>query len=124
MTATGELRESPIRRMPLTARCLRQKTSGTGSLPDSFSFITADRPNIIITTVKEACDSEEIIIRVYEAYGKRTRVGFTLGVDAGGICEVDMMERKVVAEKKNVGRGFQEEFKPYEIKTYRVALSG
>lgn len=53
---------------------LAAKASGTGSLPDSFSLITLDRPNIIITTVKEACDSEEIIIRVCEAYGKRTCV--------------------------------------------------
>ena len=96
------------------------KAAGTGSLASEYSFISADCPNVIITVVKEACDSEDIIVRAYEANGKRTKAEFTLGFDVEYISEVNMLETEEMEKMELYGNTFKVVFKPYEIKTFRV----
>lgn len=99
------------------------KTNGKGKLPGTFSFISADKPNIFITTVKKACDGDDMIVRAYEAYGIRTKTAFNLGINIRSAEETDMME--TASEKllfSGSGSSFDAEFKPYEIKTLRIKI--
>ncbi|HAH87947.1 MAG TPA: alpha-mannosidase, partial [Armatimonadetes bacterium] len=48
-----------------------------GSLPSRHSFISVDRPGVIVDAVKQAEDSGSTIVRLYEAYGSRGPVTLT-----------------------------------------------
>lgn len=50
----------------------------SGLLSQEQSFISIDRENIVVTVIKEAEDSNDIILRAYETIGKETRVDFKL----------------------------------------------
>ena len=73
-----------------------------------------------MSTVKESCDGEDIIVRAYESQGKRTAVEFTLGWEAESVTEVDLMEQTEYARVTCNDRCFRAEFKPFEIKTFRI----
>ena len=45
--------------------------------PASQSFFQVDRPNVVIDTVKQAEDSADWIVRLYESHGARCRVRLT-----------------------------------------------
>ncbi len=68
------------------------KTGGNGNLPQSFSFVKADKDNIIIDTVKKAEDSSNIIIRMYEAENKKTITNISFGVDVKRCYICDLLE--------------------------------
>jgi alpha-mannosidase len=70
------------------------RTGGSGNLPQSFSFVKADKDNIIIDTVKKAEDSSNIIIRMYEAENKKTRTNISFGVDVKRCYICDLLENK------------------------------
>lgn len=44
-----------------------------GSRPESASFLSVDSPNIVISTVKESEDGDDLIVRCFEATGRQTR---------------------------------------------------
>lgn len=97
------------------------KSNGTGSLNDKFSFASCNKSNIIITVAKEADQSEDIVIRAYEATGVRTNAGFTLGFDFSDVDEVNMLENKVIGEVSKLENGFSTQFMPFEIKTFKIS---
>ncbi len=99
---------------------LATMSEGTGTLTSSYSFVSADCPNVIITVAKEACDNEDIIIRAYEANGMRTKAALTFGFDAAEVTEVNMMETEVVEKFAVEQNKIHTMFQPYEIKTFRV----
>lgn len=99
------------------------RAGGKGRLASRYSLVSTDCPNIIVTVAKEACDGEDIIIRAYEAYGKRTKTAVTLGFDAAEISEVNMLETEEVAKTECAENVFHTIFRPYEIKTFRVVRS-
>lgn len=49
-----------------------------GALPPVYSGFSVDQPNVILETVKQAEDGRGLILRLYEAWGARTRVRLTL----------------------------------------------
>jgi len=49
-----------------------------GILPQEKSFIEVDKENIIVSVIKKAEDSEDIIVRAYETRGISTDVNFVL----------------------------------------------
>ena len=125
MPHSGDWRSAGVSNEAYSFNCplIVKKTSGGGILPTQFSFISADKPNVFITTVKKACDNNDIIVRAYEAYGMRTRTTFNAGINICSVEEVDMLETK--SEKMlsvNDDSSFETEFKPYEIKTIRIRI--
>lgn len=122
MPHSGDWREAEVVKEAFAVNCplVAAKATGNGSLPAEYSFVSADAPNVIISVAKEACDSENIIVRAYEAHGKRTKSRIQLGVDIVGACEVDMLEEKVYEKLMVINNSFATVFKPYEIKTFRI----
>ena len=68
---------------------------GDGSLENTFSFVSCDKENVIIDTVKKAENSDAIVIRAYDAYNRRTKAEFTFGIDVKKAYLCDMMENKI-----------------------------
>lgn len=49
-----------------------------GSLPAVYSQFQLDQPNVVLETVKKAEDGRGLILRLYEAWGTRTKAALTL----------------------------------------------
>jgi len=68
-----------------------------GQLPDTYSLVSCDTPNVILETVKKAEDSDDMIVRFYEAFGARGNAEIRLapGFTKAYLC--DMMENELEA---------------------------
>ncbi len=93
-----------------------------GSLPEKLSFITLNKDNVILETVKKAEDSDDIVVRMYECYNRRTEVKLTFFNDFIKICECNLLERDIneISFEKN---SFSFTIKPYEIKTFKISCA-
>lgn len=87
-----------------------------------WSMLKIDQENVILEVVKKAEDNEDMIIRMYEAYGKRSKVKIDLSfLKVKEAYECDLMEQ-ILVEKAYQYKDFELNFKimPYEIKTFRL----
>ncbi|MFA7672486.1 MAG: alpha-mannosidase [Clostridia bacterium] len=92
---------------------------GTGNVEGYKSFISCDMENVIVDTIKIAEDSNDMIIRVYECFNRRTVCNLSFGFPVISVAECDLMENDIaVREVKDDELEF--EIKPYEIKTFRI----
>lgn len=94
--------------------------SGSGNLSDCFSFISCDMPNIVIETAKKAENGNGLIIRMYDAWDKKSNPKIKLAVPAKKISLCDMMENNI--EEIGSGNTFIVPVKNFEIVTVRVEL--
>jgi len=51
--------------------------SNKTDLPESASFFNIDKENVIVTTIKKAEDTEDMIIRMYDTKGENSRVNLS-----------------------------------------------
>lgn len=92
-----------------------------GNLPEELSFMKIDQENVFIEVVKKAEDSDEIIIRLYEAYNRRCKATIQFFKELEYVTETDLNEKDIdslIPEND----GFNFEIKPYEIRTFKVKL--
>lgn len=75
-----------------------------GNLPGSLSFIEVNPGNILLSAMKSHEDSDDLIVRVYESEGKAT---------TSAKIRLPLIEREWIAD-----------FKPCEIKTFRIPADG
>jgi alpha-mannosidase len=73
-----------------------------GKLPKSGSFLSVDKPNIIVSAIKLAEENNDIIIRCIETDGTKTEAKLDLAF---------------------AGTQWSGEFNPFEIKTLRLNRS-
>ncbi len=86
------------------------------------SFISTDKDNIIIETVKPAENGDGIIVRLYDCENSLTKATLTFAEGMlESVEECNLMEEKE-ADIEACGNSFTVSVKPYEIKTYRVRL--
>jgi alpha-mannosidase len=74
-----------------------------GDRPTSASFLSVDAPNVVVSVVKQAEDSDDLIVRCYETAGRATTATVNLGL---------------------LHRQWTGSFHPLEIKTLRVPRAG
>jgi alpha-mannosidase len=77
----------------------------------------------MVDVVKKAEDNDDIILRLYEAYGRRSNVDVILsGLPTGYvITECDLLEKLIDGEFECPDENrFAFTIKPYEIKTFRL----
>jgi alpha-mannosidase len=90
-----------------------------GQLPAEMSLFRVEPESIVLSAVKKAEDSDELVLRWYEIDGKRTTASITLPKEAKAACETDLLEREI--GPANLSRKtLSLETGPYEIKTVRV----
>lgn len=90
-----------------------------GALGAELRFLTVDRENIIVETIKKAEDTHAIVVRAYEAHGQRNKTTFTFAKQPYQVFEVDMMEENPKSLKSKSHK-VELLFTPYEIKTLLV----
>ncbi len=87
------------------------------------ALLSSDKENVFVDTIKRAEDGCGFIIRMHEAYGKRTRVNINVkGLLAKTAIPTDLLEREIKDEYTSFEDGIiTTVIKPYEILTFRLA---
>jgi alpha-mannosidase len=94
-----------------------------GNLPQEFSFLQVEPPNVVLTALKlpEDKDASALILRVYEATGERTEATITFPntLAITKAAETDLLElnaEEFITDKNTL----QFSISPYEIKTFSI----
>ncbi|HEX3954732.1 MAG TPA: glycoside hydrolase family 38 C-terminal domain-containing protein [Stellaceae bacterium] len=95
---------------------------GGGQLPSSAAWLRPEAANIIVETVKQAEDGRGLIVRLYEAAGASTSTVLHGGFALAGVDEVNLIEESP-APLNFTGRDVKLTFRPFEIRTLRLALT-
>jgi len=100
-------------------------TLHSGRLPSEGSFLSIDPKNIVLSALKKAESSDDLILRVYEAEGKATLAEALLLAPAVQVLEDNLIEMapRPLKGMKLSGRKLQWSMVPYEIKTLRIRLA-
>ncbi len=88
-------------------------------IPDGFpvkSFVTVNKDNIIVETVKKSEEGNGLIIRLYEAYGLQTVAAISFNKKYSEISETNLIERQS-GKKITASNKINLTFGPFEIKT-------
>lgn len=104
--------------MPLAARV---EPRHRGRLKPSGSFLAVSPKNVIVTVVKKAEDSQEVILRWYEAEGKDSIARIRLSAPVKEARETDLLE-KPLAKVQISGGALVVPTGHYEIKTVKVSV--
>ena len=94
-----------------------------GELPSQHSFIEVSPENVILTAAKEAEDSEDMILRLYEAHGSDTEARIKFDRAPSRVLQTDLMEWDKYlpsVEYEIKGNAVSVPMKPWEIKTLKV----
>ena len=112
----GTIREGYMLNQPLEGSII-DKSDGT--LPDEFSFVSADCENVVIETVKKAENDDSIIIRMYEAFDSKTNVTLTFAEDFKEAYLCTMLEENI--EKLPIyGKNLTIPIKNFEVVTLKL----
>jgi alpha-mannosidase len=90
-----------------------------GEVTTPTSFISVDRPNIVIETIKQAEDGQGIIVRLYESQRQRGEVTLTTNFILDSAWQTNLLEENQTALTPSDNRvSFL--VKPYQIVTLRL----
>jgi len=92
----------------------------TGELPAEYSFASVENPNVTLTAVKKAEDSDALVFRMYEWAGKASEVKLHVPKGAQYAVESNLMEKVEGGHLKLAGDVVTVPIKPYEILTVQV----
>lgn len=95
------------------------KANGNGSLPRSYSQISADAGNIMIEAVKKAEDQQATVVRLYEFENKKTSTKIFLPKQVRMIWRCNMLEQREELMAENTD-AFSLEVAPFEIVTLLI----
>ena len=90
-------------------------------LPYMISMAWVDNDNVILQTLKRAENSDEIVVRVYEADNRQTECIFSFYRILYDVYECDMLEREI-KNLENDKNTFKFNIKPSEIKTFKFKV--
>ncbi len=93
-----------------------------GVMPSKYSMLSCRPGNVILTVVKKAEDGDGIVLRMYEAFGEASKAEITLGFEAGGAVETDLLERPM-GSVEAMGNKLQVPIGICEIKTVKVNVT-
>ncbi|MGM9647724.1 MAG: alpha-mannosidase [Eubacteriales bacterium] len=102
---------NPMTAVPVAAQ--------TGSLADCYSMISVNRENIFIESIKEAEDSDAIIVRLYDAFDTTAKVTVNFGFDVAKVETATILEEPE-AEIPAINNAVTLTVKPFEIVTLKV----
>lgn len=92
-----------------------------GSLPVEFSLLSVDKENVVVEVVKKAEKGDEMIVRLYECYNRRSDVTLKFFKNVSKVWECDLLENNI-SEVATDGNSFKFSIKPYEIKTFKISI--
>lgn len=118
----GTVERAYVLNNPATA-VIKQNEGGT--LKPEYSLVSCDSENVVIEVVKQAEDSDDVIIRLYENYNRRTDCTLSFGKEIAFAAECNMLEETAATCDDDLtfdDRHISFRIMPYEIKTIKVKL--
>ncbi|NYF90543.1 glycoside hydrolase family 38 C-terminal domain-containing protein [Tunturiibacter empetritectus] len=97
-----------------------QVFSHTGTLPAEHSFASIENPNVTLTAIKKAEDSDALVFRMYEWAGTTTEVKLHIPHGATYAIESNMMEKPEGDHLNLTNDTVTVPIKPYEILTLQA----
>ena len=118
----GDWRTASVREgYELNAPLLGHTTHATpGPLPDVAPLAETDQPNVIVETVKQAEDSDALVVRLYEAHGARGMVSVRFGVPVAAVTECNLMEDPEEALTVTPDNVITFYIKPFQVRSFLV----
>src|SRR5207248_2354970 len=92
-----------------------------GKLGKSVSLVKCDNPNVMVTAIKKAEDSDEIVVRLRELTGKNATARLTFAGQASAARELDGQEREI-GKAKVEGGALVADVHGYGLRAYAVTL--
>ncbi|MFT3970088.1 MAG: glycoside hydrolase family 38 C-terminal domain-containing protein [Micropruina sp.] len=96
-----------------------------GDGPEVPALVTVSEPGVLVSAVKLADDrSGDLVVRVYEAHGRRTSTLVEVGIEAARVQRTDLLERPgdPVEASPRPGRvSMSLELRPFELATLRIS---
>jgi alpha-mannosidase len=119
----GDWRNGTVRagfelNVPLTSL---STDSHSGALGREHSFFGVDNANVIIDTIKQAEDGDDLIVRVYEAHGSRGPAKLSFDRAIASAAECNLLEEGD-SEADFSGSEIRFTIKPFEVRTFKVRL--
>ena len=90
-----------------------------GKLSDTYSLVSVNRDNIFVEAIKEAEDSDALIVRLYDAYDTTTKATIDFGFDVAKVEYASILEEAQNEVPVN-GNSVTITVKPFEIVTLKV----
>jgi alpha-mannosidase len=90
-----------------------------GILPKSMSFASVRPDNVVLTVMKKAEDSDDMILRFYEISGKHTNAMITVSGVQKNVKQTDMMENEI-SDLSTQGEIIRVPISKHEIKTIKL----
>ncbi len=119
----GDLRDAGVieagYELNVAVQCVRVAPGQAGPRPTSASFLSVDTPHVVLETVKQADDGDGLIVRGYEAWGRRGRARVACAADLRGAEAVDLLERSLGPVAWDAC-GVDLEVRPFELFTLRL----
>lgn len=93
-------------------------------------LVSVDLPGVVVEAIKVAEDgSGDVVVRLYEALGRRARARLTVGFPSRSVVETDLLERAVVADPVITQTSRSDEgvlstdlsLRPFQLVTLRIA---
>jgi alpha-mannosidase len=95
--------------------------SHKGELPKIHSFISVQPENVILTAIKKAEDSDDIILRFYETSGKDAEVVIRVADIPKGVRETDLLENET-SEVPIQERTIEVPISKHDIRTMKMIM--
>ena len=92
----------------------------SANLPATRSMLKVDSDSLIVEVLKQAEDGDDLILRTFDSSGSRGKINFEFAVQIDDAAETDLLEENPSPLALLDNHTFVDQFKPYEIKTYRI----
>ena len=96
-----------------------QASRGASQSSGTPSLISANRPNIVVETIKRAEDGNGLIVRFYDSQRQRGPVTLTTSFELGQVWRASLLEENQAALETN-GNQVTLPVQPFEIVTLRL----
>jgi len=104
---------------PLIAYAVLNRRESNGYLCEEGSLLQVKPSNIVVSCLKKSENSDDLIIRVYDATGEGASAELLFSFNVKEVYETDLMESPVKAVKTQENK-IQVRVNPFEIKTFRI----
>src|SRR5579875_3259745 len=120
LQTAGVIEEGADLNLPLRAVAVE---AGSGTRPARASVVSFDRPGVVVGALKPAEDSDDVVLRLYEAHGRRGPVSIRLGLPVASAHRTDLLEREgdeVAVARDGEASTIDLALRPFELVTLKL----
>lgn len=96
------------------------EAAASATLPSAYSMLELDEPNLIVTGVKKAQRSEDLIVRAFNCDPKAKVKGRLELSKAAALTPVDILERPQASRPGSAATVHKVGLKPYQIQSWAI----